>query len=98
MSQESSQPTREPLTLDLSGAFARRTDFSGANLQDANLSEADLTNAILRNANLRGANLKGTILRGADLRNVRNLTKDQLEEAVIDGHTLLPDYLVREGE
>ena len=93
MTHESSQATREPLTLDLSGAFARRTDFSEANLQDANLSGADLTNAILRNANLKGANLKGTILKGADLRGAKNLTKDQLEGAVVDDHTLLPDYL-----
>lgn len=93
MSQDLDQRVREPLTLDLSGAFARRTDFSGANLQRANLSGADLTKAILRGANLKDANLRGTILRGADLRDVKNLTKGQLSEAIVDAETLLPDYL-----
>jgi uncharacterized protein YjbI with pentapeptide repeats len=95
MTQASTLTTREPLKLDLSGAFARRTDLSGANLEGANLSDADLTNAVLRNANLKDANLKGTILRGADLRWAKNLTKSQVKEAVIDEKTLLPDDLNR---
>ena len=93
MSYQSPLDTREPLKLDLSGAFARRTDLSGANLRGANLSAADLTNAILRNANLKDANLKGTILKGADLRGAKGLTKQQVGEAIIDDETLLPDYL-----
>jgi len=57
---------------------------------------ADATNANLRGANLKGANLKGTILRGADLRDARNLTSEQLAEAIIDERTLLPSYLSSE--
>jgi uncharacterized protein YjbI with pentapeptide repeats len=74
----------------------RRADLSGADLQRANLSYADATDANFRGANFKDANLKGTILRGADLREVRNLTREQLTSAIIDETTLLPDYLQRE--
>jgi uncharacterized protein YjbI with pentapeptide repeats len=93
MSQELIQRTHEPMALDLRGAFARRTDFSDANLQDANLSGADFTKAILRGADLKNANLRGTILKGADLRDVKNLTRGQVAEAAIDNETLLPHGL-----
>jgi uncharacterized protein YjbI with pentapeptide repeats len=79
--------------LDLSGAKVRRTNLSHANLTCANLSHADLTGADLRGANLDGAILTGTILRGADLREVRNLTKEQLAAAVVDDMTILPSDL-----
>ena len=82
--------------VDIHGAFVRRTDLSGANLERANLSHADATNANFRGANFKDANLTGTILRGADLREARNLTWEQLESAIIDEATLLPDYLQRE--
>jgi uncharacterized protein YjbI with pentapeptide repeats len=57
------------------------------------LSYADATNANFRGANFKDAVLKGTILRGADLRDARNLTREQLADAIIDETTLLPDYL-----
>ncbi|GBE43227.1 serine/threonine-protein kinase B [bacterium BMS3Bbin10] len=81
--------------LDLRGAFVRRTDLSNANLHKANLSRADLSGAILRGANLKDTNLFGAILKGADLRDAKNLTVDQLSEAIIDSQTLLPDYIPR---
>jgi uncharacterized protein YjbI with pentapeptide repeats len=79
--------------VDLHGAFVRRVDLSNADLERANLAGTDATNAIFRGANLKGANLKGTILRGADLRDARDLTWEQLSEAIIDETTKLPDYL-----
>lgn len=79
--------------LDLSGAFVRRTDLSGANLENANLSEADCSYVIFRGANFRNANLAGTILIGADLTDATNLTVSQLELAIIDETTVLPDDL-----
>jgi len=82
-----------PLRLDLQGAFIRRTDLSDANLQEANLAEADLSGASLRGADMRNARLAGTILKGADLRGVKNLTVEQLSDAIVDKHTLLPDYI-----
>ena len=86
-------PKIEGFVLDLSGAKVRRTNLSRANLTRANLSHADLTGADLRGANLAGAILTGTILRGADLRDVINLTKEQLSNAVIDHTTILPSNL-----
>ena len=79
--------------LDIHGAFVRRTDLSHANLERANLAGADATNAVFRGANFKDAILTGTILKGADLRETKNLTWEQLSQAVIDDSTLLPDYL-----
>jgi uncharacterized protein YjbI with pentapeptide repeats len=80
----------EPFVLDLHGAFIRRTDLSGANLANANFSGADCTGVNFRGANFRGTVLKGAILRGADLTDAKNLTLEQLAEAVIDETTRLP--------
>jgi uncharacterized protein YjbI with pentapeptide repeats len=79
--------------LNLEGAFVRRTDLSHASLRGANLAGADLTHALLRGADLKDAILRGTILRGADLSDVRNLTQEQLSEALVDEETVLPPYL-----
>ncbi|HMN88156.1 MAG TPA: pentapeptide repeat-containing protein [Bauldia sp.] len=49
----------------------------------------------MRDVDFDGAVLRGTILRGADLTGARNLKPDQLSEAVIDGQTILPDYIDR---
>ncbi|HEX3882557.1 MAG TPA: pentapeptide repeat-containing protein [Stellaceae bacterium] len=83
-------PVIEGFVLDLSGARIRRTDLSHANLTGANLSHADLTGANLQGANLADAILTGTILCGADLSNVKNLTKEQLADALVDETTILP--------
>ena len=81
---------KDEFRLDVHGAYLRRTDLSNANLESANLSGANLTDAILRGANLKNAILKGTILRGADLTDAKNLTRAQLETAIIDDRTKLP--------
>ena len=80
--------------IDLSGAFIRRVDLSGAILVGADFSGADCTNANFRGADFEGAILEGTILKGADLRDARNLTKQQIQSAVIDSSTLLPAGLL----
>ncbi len=82
-------------TLDIHGAFVRRTNLSGASLRGANLAGADASSAILRDVDFKGAVLRGTILRGADLTGAKNLTLGQLSEAVIDDGTILPDYIDR---
>jgi uncharacterized protein YjbI with pentapeptide repeats len=83
-------------TLDLHGAFVRRTDLSGASLRGANMTKADATNAVFRGADFEGALLDGAILRGADLTGARNLTLEQLSSAIIDDQTALPTYIDRE--
>ena len=82
-------------TLDIHGAFVRRTDLSGASLRDANMTGADATKAIFRDADFKDARLRGTILRGADLTGAKNLTIEQISEAVIDDDTILPQYIDR---
>jgi len=81
--------------LDIRGAFVRRTNLSGASLRGANMSGADASHAIFRNADFQDASLRGTILRGADLTGARNLTIEQLSEAIIDDATILPEYIDR---
>ena len=81
---------KDTFKLDVHGAYLRRTDLSNANLEGANLSGANFTDAILRGANLKNATLKGTILRGADLTDAKNLTRAQLETAIVDDRTRLP--------
>ena len=81
----------EPFTLDVRGAYLRRTDLSFANLERANLSRVDFTNASFRGANFKDAVLEGTILRGADLTGAENLTLGQLARAILDEKTKLPE-------
>lgn len=61
----------------------RGANLTAANLFMANLAGADLSGSILKGANLRGANLS----------KVKNLTREQVESAIIDDSTILPDYL-----
>lgn len=79
--------------LNLSGARIRRTSLRRANLTDANLEAADCSYVDFSGANMLRTRLKGTILVGADLTDVRNLTREQLNEAIFDRTTKLPDYL-----
>jgi uncharacterized protein YjbI with pentapeptide repeats len=91
-----SKDVTHPSTLDLHGAFVRRTDLSGASLQGANMTKVDATNASFRGADFEGARLKGAILRGADLTGAKNLTLEQLSSAIIDDQTALPAYIDRD--
>lgn len=81
--------------LSLKDAFIRKTSLDGANLQNANLSRADMTGASARNADFAGAKLRKTIMKGTDLTGAKNLTAQQLSEAIIDETTLLPEYIKR---
>lgn len=90
-----SEDVTQKSTLDLHGAFVRRTDLSGASLRGANMRKVDATNANFRGADFEGALLDGAMLRGADLTGAKNLTLEQLSSAVIDGATILPSYIDR---
>ena len=63
--------------VSLKGAFLYGTNLRGANLHRASLEGADLSNA-----NLEGAWLEGVNLTGAEMRGCRDLTQEQLDEAV----------------
>jgi len=67
-------------TANLSGAYLRGADFSGAyfngaNFYDAELKGADLSGTDLSDVNLEGANLEETILK-----DVKNITTEELEK------------------
>jgi uncharacterized protein YjbI with pentapeptide repeats len=59
----------------------------GTNLESAKLMYANFDNTNLRKANLKGGNLNRDY----------NLTCDQIESAVIDKNTRLPDYITLNG-
>lgn len=80
---------------DLRHAILRGADLSLANLEGADLREADLNAANLVGARLIGADLQGADLRGTDLRTAEDLTIEQLEEALGNDETRLPDGLPR---
>jgi len=63
-------------------------------LERANLSRADFRFVDFTGANLTDTNFKGTKLQGAILTDVQGLTWDQLDQAIIDETTILPDYLM----
>jgi len=82
----------------LEGAFLRFSHLEKANLGKAHLEGADLMFVHLegvsfREAHLEEAVLVGAHLEGADLQYAIGLTKEQIESAIIDENTKLPDYL-----
>jgi uncharacterized protein YjbI with pentapeptide repeats len=82
----------------LKGAQLSAARLDWANLRAAGLEDADLSNAYLRATDLRAARLNSTLLdgarlEGADLRGVEGLANEQLEFAIGNDSTLLPDYV-----
>ena len=80
--------------LNLEGVRMRNTNFSFTNLKEANFRNADCRYVDFTGADFADAILEGTDLRGAILAEVDNLTWAQLDQAIIDETTVLPDYLV----
>ena len=78
---------------NLSGAYLLGANLSGADLIDANLSGAYLQVAHLSGADLLVAKLSRAKLSGANLRDVKNLTQTQLDEACGNSMTKLPEGL-----
>ena len=54
---------------------------------------AKLIHAQLSGADLNGADLSGAHLSGVNLKEVKNLRREQLDEAMTNEDTILPDYL-----
>jgi uncharacterized protein YjbI with pentapeptide repeats len=88
---------------DLKEAFAYEADFQGTILQNADLRAVDFTGSNLSGANLKGARLEGANfenvnlnkanLSGTSLTAVKGLTAKQIEAAVVDETTQLPENL-----
>lgn len=72
--------------------------MEGADLHRAHLEEAILRGAHLRGPVLAGAHLEGAHLDsekspGVDMPDASGLTREQLEQAILDAKTRLPSYL-----
>lgn len=72
--------------VDMSHAFCKNTSLMNTKLKNANLGWVSFENALLIDADLHGADMNHAILKdanlaGANLRNVKNLTLDQVKEA-----------------
>ena len=78
---------------DLTAAYLIKADLTKANLSGADLTQAVLSEADLSGADLEGAELTDTFLNGANLKDVLNLTCDQIELAIYDKDTIFPDYI-----
>ena len=93
---------------DLSSAILQQADLHDANLEGADMQGARLSVSDLMRANLKGANLshadlwmsdmkdavlEGADLRGANLTDVTNLTNQQVQSAITDDSTQLPQSL-----
>ncbi|ANF98874.1 pentapeptide repeat-containing protein [Paenibacillus bovis] len=80
---------------DLIGQNLRKANLIGSNLRGAYLIAADLRQADLRGADLIGADLRDTDVRGTDLSQTLFLTQSQINAAIGDQNTILPDVLLR---
>ncbi|MFN6568880.1 pentapeptide repeat-containing protein [Dendronalium sp. ChiSLP03b] len=84
----------------LQRAYLYRADLQNAglfkaNLQGAFLSEANLQGVNFSDADLQKANLEEANLQGANLREAKNLEQHQIELAIGDRTTILPENLQR---
>lgn len=84
--------------VNLAGAQITVVDLRNADLRDARLNNADLRESLAGGANLRGADLSGAELNlcnlsGCDLDDVRGLTARQIERAITDAKTRIPESL-----
>jgi len=77
------------------GSNLKGVDLRGANLRGALLIAADLRNADLRNADLIGADFRDANLKGANLTDTIFLTQAQVNAAIGDRLTKLPNTLKR---
>ena len=99
---------------DLTGANLEKAKMQEANLQSANLTEAKLKKASLLDANLQYVNLENADLRkaqfneevlfisanlkGANLSTATGLNEGQIQMAVTDEDTKLPEYFGDDGD
>jgi len=83
---------------NLSEIYLRKANLRGADLTNVNLTGAKLGGAVLNladlcEANLNEADLSRADLTGAYLLRAKGLTRHQIEQAIIDEDTQLPDYI-----
>ncbi|KAB7673084.1 pentapeptide repeat-containing protein [Bacillus sp. B1-b2] len=79
----------------LMGAKLKNKNLRGANLRGVLLIGADLRESDLQYTDLIGADLRDTDIRGTNLLNCIFLTQVQINAAIGDKHTKIPEYLVK---
>jgi hypothetical protein len=83
------------LDADLQAADLTRANLVHARLNRANLKNAILKDAVLDHADFADANLGKAVVTGANFTHARNLTQNQIDEAIGDASTTLPGHLAR---
>ena len=81
--------------ISMKGSNVSNSHLVNTDLSNADLSDASLYHAYLENVDLSGANLNATDLSEVDLRNTTGLTQEQIDEAIGNQRTQLPDDLQR---
>lgn len=76
-------------------AHLKNTNLLEAHFEGAHLQEAHLEHATLWRAHFEGADLRGVHLENADLRHATGLTQEQVNTALGDQNTILPEGLTR---
>lgn len=83
------------INAKLMDAIFKDSSLKGAKFTIANLTNTDFSGANLNNATFLNSIFKRTVIRGANLKNALYLTQPQIEEAIGDNTTILPDSLRR---
>jgi uncharacterized protein YjbI with pentapeptide repeats len=78
----------------LKESYLKKTDFEIADLENADLTKTQLEGANFEGANLKNVDIKGAILLDTKLKNSRNLTEKQINEALLC-RTTLPNSLTK---
>ncbi len=86
------------LKANLSNSNFRNADLFDSDFSGANLKGADFKKAKFNKTNLEGADLSNAMLKGTDLSNAVGLTQAQIDLALTDSRTILPNYLLAKGE
>lgn len=79
--------------VNFEGSNLQDTNLIGSNLQRAKLAGANLDSALLSTANLQEANFQEANLCGANLSGSENVESQQIEQAIGDRTTILPENL-----
>ena len=82
--------------VDFTLCNLRGANFSGSSLRSARFIQARLEGAIFNGADLADADLRGAHLGSVDLTRTKGLSQRQLDEAVGDERTKLPEGLASE--
>jgi hypothetical protein len=83
---------------DFSGKCLLQKNFNGQNLTDFDFSGADLRKTSFTNANLKNTVFDGADIRGAVFLGSKNLQFYQLENALKDKNTKIPDNVNRKSK